>query len=92
MPPFPKTCPKTVFAPKKGVAFLWKASLQKNNQVRGEDCAVDAYVRLQTRACAKALRSRQPHSSLIGGLLGVEASGICSKAFLGTKAKVRARH
>jgi hypothetical protein len=28
MPPLPKTCPKTV-CPRKGVAFLWKAFLQK---------------------------------------------------------------
>ena len=33
MPPLPKTCPKTV-CPRKGVAFLWKAFLQKNFQVR----------------------------------------------------------
>ena len=31
--PLPKTCPKTVF-PRKGLAFLWKAFLQKNFQVR----------------------------------------------------------
>jgi hypothetical protein len=33
MAPLPKTCPKTV-CPRKGVAFLWKAVLQKNFQVR----------------------------------------------------------
>jgi hypothetical protein len=33
MPPLPKTCPKTV-CPRKEVAFLWKAFLQKNFQVR----------------------------------------------------------
>ena len=33
MPPLPKTCPKTV-CPRTGVAFLWKAFLQKNFQVR----------------------------------------------------------
>jgi hypothetical protein len=33
MPPPPKICPKTV-CPRKGVAFLWKAFLQKNFQVR----------------------------------------------------------
>ena len=33
MPPLPKTCPKTV-CPRKGVAFLWKAFLQKKFQVR----------------------------------------------------------
>jgi hypothetical protein len=31
--PLPKTCPKTVF-PRKGLAFLWKAFLQKNFKVR----------------------------------------------------------
>jgi hypothetical protein len=34
MPPSPKTCPKTVSAPERGVAFLWKALLQKIFQVR----------------------------------------------------------
>jgi hypothetical protein len=33
MPPLAKTCSKTV-CPRKGVAFLWKAFLQKNFQVR----------------------------------------------------------
>ena len=33
MPLLPKTCPNTV-CPRKGVAFLWKALLQKNFQVR----------------------------------------------------------
>ena len=33
----------------------------------------------------RRLRSRQPHSSLISGLLGVEASGIRSKALFGDK-------
>jgi len=33
MPPLPKTCPKTV-CPRKGVAFLRKAFLQKKFQVR----------------------------------------------------------
>jgi hypothetical protein len=33
MPPLPKTCLKTV-CPRKVVAFLWKAFLQKNFQVR----------------------------------------------------------
>jgi len=34
MPPPPKTCPKTVSAPRKGVAFLWKAFSQKHFRVR----------------------------------------------------------
>ena len=34
---------------------------------------------------AEGFRSRRPHSSLISGLLGVEASGIRSKAFFGDK-------
>jgi hypothetical protein len=33
MPPLPKTCPKTVSAPQKGVAFLTEPFLKKNFQV-----------------------------------------------------------
>jgi hypothetical protein len=38
----------------------------------GEDSAVGACVRLQSRACGRGLRSRRLHSSLISGLLGLE--------------------
>ena len=81
--PLPKTCPKTVSA-KKGVAFLWKTFLQKNFQVR-EKILPSALAFGCSHALVPRQRSRQPHSSLISGLLGVEASGIRSKAFFGTK-------
>jgi hypothetical protein len=42
MPPLPKTCPKTVSAPKKGVAFLTEVVFEKKFQVPGEDSAVSA--------------------------------------------------
>ena len=84
--PSPKSVFKTVSAPRKGGAFLRKAFLRKKIRVWEK-------IPLSTLAfgCSHALvprrlRSRQPHSSLISGLLGVEASGIRSKAFLGTKA------
>ena len=84
--PSPKNLSKNGFCPRKGVAFLWKAFLQKNFQVR-EKIPLSALAFGCSHALVpRGLRSRQPHSSLISGLLGVEASGIRSKGFLGTKA------
>ena len=72
MPPLPKTCPKTV-CPRKGVAFLWKAFLQKNFQVREKILlSALAFGCGLTRLWPRGLRSRRPHSSLISGLLGLE--------------------
>jgi hypothetical protein len=87
MPPLPKTCPKTV-CPRKGVAFLWKAFLQKNFRCGRRF----RYRRLRstavTRLWPRGLRSRRPHSSLISGLLGLE--GI-SKRKQGLALPLRAR-
>ena len=54
--PSPKNLSKNGFCPRKGVAFLWKAFLQKNISGVGEDSAVDACVWLQSRACAEAFK------------------------------------
>ena len=84
--PSPKNLSKNGFCPRKGVAFLWKAFLQKKFQVR-EKIPLSALAFGCSHALVpRRIRSRQPHSSLISGLLGVEASGIRSKALLGTKA------
>jgi hypothetical protein len=50
--------------------------LQKKSGA-GEDSAVSACVRLQSRACGRGLRSRRPHSSLISGLLELEGISKC---------------
>ena len=42
MPPLPKTCPKMVSAPQKGVAFLTKDVFEKKFSVAGKDSAVGA--------------------------------------------------
>src|SRR5215471_21077110 len=42
MLPLPKTCPKMVSAPQKGVAFLTKDVLEKKFSVAGKDSAVGA--------------------------------------------------
>jgi len=38
--PHPKTCPKMVFAPQKGVAFLTNDVFEKEFSVAGKDSAV----------------------------------------------------
>ena len=74
------------FCPIKGVAFVWKTFLQKKFLVR-EKIPLSALAFGCSHALVpRRLRSRQPHSSLISGLLGVEASGTVQKPFLGTKA------
>ena len=42
MPPLPKTCPKMVSAPQKGVAFLTEDVFEKRFSVAGKDSAVRA--------------------------------------------------
>ena len=42
MPPLPKTCPKMVSAPQKGVAFLTEDVFEKKFSVAGKDSAVRA--------------------------------------------------
>jgi DNA invertase Pin-like site-specific DNA recombinase len=42
MPPLPKTCPKMVSAPQKGVAFLTEDVFEKRFSVAGKDSAVGA--------------------------------------------------
>ena len=54
--PSPKNLSKNGFCPRKGSAFLRKAFLQKKISGAGEDCAVGAYVQLQSRACAEAFK------------------------------------
>jgi len=44
MPPLPKTCPETVSAPERGVAFLWKAFLKKNFHL-GEKILIELMAR-----------------------------------------------
>ena len=77
----PKTCPKMV-CPRKGVAFLWKAFLQKIFRV-WEKIPLSALP--FGRSHTLVAEGFSVHSSLISGLLGVEASGIRSKAFFGDK-------
>jgi hypothetical protein len=54
--PSPKNLSKNGFCPRKGVAFLRKAFLQKKFSGAGEDSAVGACVRQQLRACAEAFK------------------------------------
>src|SRR5262249_24006315 len=49
MPPLPKTCPKTVSAPNKGVAFLAEHVFAKKFLVPGEDPAFDASASVEQR-------------------------------------------
>jgi hypothetical protein len=70
--PSPKNLSKNGFCPRKGVAFLWKAFLQKNFPVR-EKIPLSALAFGCSHALLpRGLRSRRPHSSLISGLLGLE--------------------
>ena len=73
MAPLPKTYPKTV-SPRKGVAFLWKAFLQKNFQDRERFRCRRLRPAAVTRLWPRGIRSRRPHSSLISGLLGLEGT------------------
>ena len=72
--PSPKNLPKNGFCPRKGVAFLWKAFLQKNFQVR-EKIPLSALA----FGCSHALvvegyKEPWPHSTLISDLLGLEGT------------------
>jgi hypothetical protein len=70
------------------ISCVWQKIFQVVLRISGfiEDALLALAFGCSHKLVPKRLRSRQPHSSLISGLLGVEASGIRSKAFLGTKA------
>jgi hypothetical protein len=70
--PSPKNLSKNGFCPREGVAFLRKAFLQKNFQVL-EKIPLSALAFAYSHALVpRRLRTRQPHCSLISGLLGLE--------------------
>jgi hypothetical protein len=75
-PPSDKNVSKNGFWPREGVAFLRKAFLQKNFQVRERFRCGRLRSAAVTRLWPRGLRSRRPHSSLIivSGLLGLGAS------------------
>jgi hypothetical protein len=70
MPPLPKICPKTVSAPRKGVAFLRKTLLQKSFFGGGGDSAGGALAFERLRSVGlrvrrgRCLASKAPRSAV----------------------------
>src|SRR5215831_19221891 len=59
MPPLPKTCPKMVSAPQKGVAFLTEDVFEKNFQLRER---IPLSTLAPARRAAAASEPKAPHA------------------------------
>src|SRR5262245_44137088 len=99
MPPLPKTCPKTV-CPRKGVAFLWKAFLQKkfSGTLSMRICpsgplrlAVDQIIRLCTKSEGPCLASGSQGARTYAHLFRIPAASyarpVCRWKDLGPRLK-----